>query len=385
MSPPTLRWTNPLDWRPIDRHLLLGAMLMLVPLVLGGWLAATLWLAPEYLNHGIATALLALYLVQALLLGTLLLVALRLRRTCLEWPLLENFVIVSLVVSVVAGSYASGTLFTQGMLILLLGVNIALGLANTRKIYLAFMITCAIMALLAIVELTRVLPHAVLFARPPVREDGSITTGWLAFQVLVAFLLLPIIRITIAVVGRWVERENIYREMSSIDGLTRLSNRRTFIERGQSEIKLAQRTDLGSVACVLLDLDHFKLINDTWGHHAGDQVLVAASNILMHHTREYDEVGRYGGEEFAILMPGLSLLEAAAAAERICTLIAAKPVIVDGNAITVTASMGVACFPAANIVNLNELLKAADQALYQAKKRGRNQVVTTVDLNTGDV
>lgn len=382
MNQPSRRWTNPLDWRPIDRHILLGSMLMLVPLVFSGWLVGTLWLAPEYLNHGVAVALLVLYFLQALILGGLLLVALRMRRTRQEWPPLENFVIVSLVVSVMVGSYASGTLFTQGLLIMLLGVNIAMGLADTRKIHVAYLCVCVAMVIIAVIEFSRILPHAMLFARPPQQADGSLTTGWLAFQVMVAFLLVAIIRITIAVVGRWVERENLYREMSSIDGLTGLSNRRTFIERGQSEIKLAQRTTLSSVACVLVDLDHFKSINDTWGHHAGDRVLVAASSILMDHTREYDEVGRYGGEEFAILMPGLSLDEAAAAAERIRAKIAASPVLVDGQTIPVTASMGVACFPAAHIGNLNELLKAADKALYLAKQSGRNQVMTTAALSS---
>jgi diguanylate cyclase len=176
-----------------------------------------------------------------------------------------------------------------------------------------------------------------------------------------------------------VERENLYREMSSIDGLTRLTNRRSFIERGQSEIRRAQRAALHNVACVLADLDHFKSINDTWGHHVGDEVLVAASNILMENTREYDEVGRYGGEEFAILMPGLSLAEASAAAERIRDKIAGTPVLVDGQAIHFTASFGVACFPALGVDSLNELLKAADRALYQAKDQGRNRVVTVLD------
>lgn len=185
MNKSTRRWTNPLDWRPIDRHMLLGAILMLVPLVFGGWLSFTLWLAPDYLNHKVAIALLVLYALHALLLMGLLVTALRLRRTHQEWPLLENFLVVSLVVSVVAGAYASGTLFTQGMLVLLLAVNIALGLVNTRKIYLAFLSVCVIMAGVAVVEFSRILPHAMLFAKSLERADGSITTGWLAFQVMV--------------------------------------------------------------------------------------------------------------------------------------------------------------------------------------------------------
>jgi diguanylate cyclase (GGDEF)-like protein len=163
--------------------------------------------------------------------------------------------------------------------------------------------------------------------------------------------------------------------MSTIDGLTRLTNRRSFIERGHSEFSRARRISAGGVACVMVDLDYFKRINDTWGHHAGDQVLVAASAILMESARQYDEVGRYGGEEFAILLPGVSLETAAAVAERIREKIATTEVEVDGNSISMSASFGVACYPAPGIEDLNDLLKAADKALYVAKESGRNRVV----------
>ena len=126
----------------------------------------------------------------------------------------------------------------------------------------------------------------------------------------------------------------------------------------------------------MVDLDHFKRINDTWGHHAGDKVLIAASSIMMDTARQYDEVGRYGGEEFAILLPNANLEGAAVVAERIREKIAATIVEVDGNAISMTASFGVACYPAPGIDDLNDLLKAADKALYEAKESGRNRVVT---------
>lgn len=373
------RWNNPLDWRPIDRHILLGSLLMLVPLVFGGWLLGTLLLAPSYLNATVAIALLVLYVIHGASLLVLLLQALRRRRSEAEWPLLENVVIGSFVVSILVGSYAAGTQYTQGLLVLFLGVNIASALTSIHKIYVAYVSVCAVLLLIAVLDFTGVAPYAPLFSRPPLEADGSLTTAWLIFEVMVAAVLLALTRITIAVINRWVERENLYREMSSIDGLTRLTNRRSFIERGQSEIRRAQRTALHNVACVLVDLDHFKSINDTWGHHVGDEVLVAASNILMENTREYDEVGRYGGEEFAILMPGLSLAEASAAAERIREKIAATPVQVDGQILHFTASFGVACFPALGVDSLNDLLRAADRALYQAKARGRNRVEVVSD------
>lgn len=109
---------------------------------------------------------------------------------------------------------------------------------------------------------------------------------------------------------------------------------------------------------------------------------MAASAALMDSTRQYDEVGRYGGEEFAVLMPGLTLADATTAAERIRERIAATRVEVDGQTISITASLGVSCFPANDVGSLNELLKAADLALYQAKQAGRNRVVTAASIPT---
>lgn len=146
------------------------------------------------------------------------------------------------------------------------------------------------------------------------------------------------------------------------------------MERGQSEFMRAQRISTGSLACIMVDLDHFKHINDSFGHHAGDQVLVAASRILIESARQYDEVGRYGGEEFALLLPGVTMADAASVAERIRETLAASPVEVDGIRITLTASLGIACYPFPGISTLDELLRAADAALYAAKATGRNRV-----------
>ena len=370
------RFSNPLDWSPIDRQILLGSLLILAPLSFSVWLLATLALAPAYLDKDVTWLLLALYAVQLVALIGFLVIAIPRRRRCDDWPAFENFIVISFIVNVAASSYATGTVFTQGLLVLSLGLNIASALISIRKIYVAYIWVCLLILLAAGIGFSNALPPAPLFAKMPMQANGGLSPGWLAFQVMIAVILLAITRISIAVISRWLERENLYREMSTIDGLTRLSNRRSFIERGLSEFQRAQRMTLKSVACVMVDLDHFKSINDTWGHHAGDAVLVAASSTLMESTRQYDEVGRYGGEEFAILMPGLSLEEAAAAAERIRENIAATRVDVDGQQLSVTASLGVSCFPGTGIFNLNDLLKAADQALYQAKESGRNRVVT---------
>lgn len=380
-APAEFTWlSNPLDWRPIDRFILLASLLMLAPVVLSAILLATLFFAPNYLDPDITLALFILYACHGILLAGFLGLALRRRRHSNDWPALENFIIVSFAIVVLLSSYATGTHFTEGLLILFLGVNITSALANIHKIRIAYVCVCVVMVLLAVSDFSGALPSAPLFAQPPLKPDGSPLIGWLAVQIMIAAALLAITNISLTAIGRWVERETLYREMSTIDGLTRLTNRRSFIERGHTEFSRAQRIPASALACVMVDLDHFKRINDTWGHHAGDQVLIAASTIMMESARQYDEVGRYGGEEFAILLPGLTLETAAIVAERIREKIAGAKINVDGNSIAITASFGVASFPAPDITNLNDLLKAADRALYAAKRSGRNRVVTVAQL-----
>lgn len=379
--PTEFTWlSNPLDWRAIDRFILLGALVMLAPGMFGAALVLAMVLAPDYLHLDVAQPLLGLYVLHLLLLGGLLVAALRRRHHHDDWPAFENFIIGSFLFTVLVSAVLTGTHFAEGLLVVFLGISIASALSSIRKIRVAYVLVCGVMALMAVIDLSGVVHPAPLLAKPVINPDGSLVLGWLLVRICLAVILLPIMGISIAAVSRWVERENLYREMSTIDGLTRLTNRRSFIERGQSELSRAQRMGESPVACVMVDLDHFKKINDTWGHHAGDQVLVAASAIMMLSARPYDEVGRYGGEEFAILLPGATLESAVIVAERIREKIASTPVEVDGHTIVMTASFGVSCFPAGDIDNLNDLLKAADRALYAAKGSGRNRVC--VDTST---
>ena len=208
--------------------------------------------------------------------------------------------------------------------------------------------------------------------------------GWLVLRAIIVTILAFLIYLCILAMKRRVERANLYQEMSMIDGLTRLSNRSSFINRGMEEIELVQRKHAPSntsLACIMIDLDHFKIINDTWGHHAGDEVLVAASKIMMDNSRKNDEVGRYGGEEFAILLPGTSMKKAAYIAESLRKKLESTVVNVDGQTIKVTASFGVACYPSQDIQTMSDLLKTADKALYEAKETGRNKVVIACQPN----
>ena len=160
--------------------------------------------------------------------------------------------------------------------------------------------------------------------------------------------------------------------LARTDALTGLANRRAFDEVAQREIRRALRYG-EPLAMIIADIDRFKAVNDTHGHHAGDQVLMSFAHTLSASVREVDLVGRWGGEEFVILMPGTDIEEAMHAAERMRQAVAAAPARLAETSCSYTASFGVAAFTA-DTPSLDALLRRADQALYRAKEKGRNRV-----------
>ncbi|HJW26580.1 MAG TPA: diguanylate cyclase [Rhodocyclaceae bacterium] len=163
------------------------------------------------------------------------------------------------------------------------------------------------------------------------------------------------------------------KEQAIRDGLTGLYNRRYLDETLERELARAQRDHL-PLCMVLLDIDHFKQLNDTYGHQSGDDALRAVAEALHHHVRAEDIACRYGGEEFLILMPHINLPVAAERAEGWRRVIEALRLDSDGREIRLTASLGVAAYPQHGH-SADELTACADLALYAAKHRGRNQVV----------
>ena len=368
--------SNPLDWSPIDRLILLACLVAIAPALFGSALIAALVLAPDYLHVSVAMALLLVYAVHFASQAAFLLIAWKKRRHSDHWPTFENLIIVGFVSNIMLTAYLSGTLFSTGLLLFFLGVNIASALASIDKIRLAYWSVFVILVLFAGVTLFTDAEHAPLFSRSLYTEDGAATMGWAIFEIVISFSLMAVLYLSILVIARWVQRENLYREMSSTDSLTLLANRRAFMERGAEELFRATRqSEQGpkSVACLLADLDHFKEINDRWGHDAGDSVLVRVAELLLQHTRPYDEVARYGGEEFAILMPDTTENQALEIAQRLCKVISEADIRIHEHTIRTTISIGVACCGGIRCYELQSLLNKADQALYDAKNHGRNQ------------
>ncbi len=162
--------------------------------------------------------------------------------------------------------------------------------------------------------------------------------------------------------------------LAMIDELTDLPNRRAFFLQGAKEISRAERNKI-SFSLLMLDLDHFKNINDTYGHDAGDFVLKQFSNLLRENIRESDMAARLGGEEFSILLPETELKYAVKFAERIRQAVEQERMRVQDQSINMTVSIGVVTY-SENLPDPKSVIKQADDCLYKAKRQGRNKVVS---------
>ncbi|OVE76067.1 hypothetical protein BVX98_06595 [bacterium F11] len=193
--------------------------------------------------------------------------------------------------------------------------------------------------------------------------------------------------VALAVVGYLVGRRNDELEhesetvqdsnlelsfLAATDSLTGLFNGRSMQERLGIELDNAHRSPL---SCLVIDIDHFKRINDKYGHPFGDEVLIRIAFVLKRSVRRVDAVGRLGGEEFLIILPDMASDRAALVGDRIREAVQSESFIFEKKTVRVAVSVGVADTTKTGIKDKDALLKAADEALYQAKKTGRNKTV----------
>ncbi|MEL6546648.1 MAG: diguanylate cyclase [Myxococcota bacterium] len=170
------------------------------------------------------------------------------------------------------------------------------------------------------------------------------------------------------------DKAKILEELSATDELTGLTNRRRFFEHLRVELSRAERHKTPT-GLLMMDIDHFKSINDIHGHQGGDLALAAVGKLLKHRVRAYDIAARYGGEEFCVLLPDTPLKDAQEVAERLREGIEAIEVRHDGEPVSLTVSIGIA-HAHGIAVEGPLLIKHADAALYAAKSAGRNRVMT---------
>lgn len=308
------------------------------------------------------TAALLLPLPGALLVVTATLTALQLRRRPLLYKQLFNAAVYALSITAAAGTFRwvagdatavtalMGAAFAAALVYALLDVG-----AFVVYVKLAFRLGPVESELVAIVEKLSQLTFGILCA-----------TLWATSPALV-LLLLPIgITLQRAVVFRTVERA------SQTDPKTGLLNDRAFRDLATQELTRAART-AQSLALLMLDLDHLREVNNTHGHLVGDLVIRRIADVLRATLRDLDVAGRFGGEEFAVVLPSTTATEAGRVAERIRTAFAAEPIAAPSGPLSVSVSIGVAAAEA-DSDNLDDVMRRADKVLYEAKRAGRNQV-----------
>jgi diguanylate cyclase (GGDEF)-like protein len=221
---------------------------------------------------------------------------------------------------------------------------------------------------------TTMITRAVVSVLDPTAVPGFLSAS--AFQgitFLFGFIVILITSLGFLLLHK--ERsEDMAQKLSVIDPLTGAFNRRTFMELAEKEIARTRRTR-GSLSLIMLDLDLFKQMNDRNGHLAGDEVLKGVVSVLLTCLRKEDLLVRYGGEEFCILLPGVAIDHAALMAERARNGVEQQRFFFDGKSLHVTISIGLAALSLDGNEGVDTLVSRADEALYAAKKAGRNRVV----------
>jgi diguanylate cyclase (GGDEF)-like protein len=199
----------------------------------------------------------------------------------------------------------------------------------------------------------------------------------LAGCVVLSLLLFRWLPLAILERSASVQKTTDLQALAAIDFLTAIYNRRHFEELATAEFARAQRY-MRPLSVLMIDIDHFKEINDRFGHAAGDSVLQRVAVLCSVEKRESDVLARMGGEEFAILLPETTRNAAAQAAERLRNLISDSGPTAFGQKVDITVSIGVASY-SASMSGIHALLRKADQALYAAKNSGRNKVKVATD------
>ncbi|MCM8831048.1 MAG: GGDEF domain-containing protein [Candidatus Omnitrophica bacterium] len=183
---------------------------------------------------------------------------------------------------------------------------------------------------------------------------------------------IPIFLKVLKLCNQKIELYEELQQLSIYDQVSDVYNRRYFILRYQEEFERAKKFNL-NLSIMLIDIDHFKKINDTYGHLVGDVVLKEVARIIKNNIRQIDLVARYGGEEFAVILPETEKLGAIMVAQRLCSSVSGAKIFAFDEVLSATVSIGVGSFPQ-NTIYSDVLIETVDKALYKAKTSGRNKV-----------
>lgn len=311
---------------------------------------------------------------QVILNSSFLVILLALIYPCYKFqgnPLVERYLpylaVGTFVISLCRDAYVVGVISPVATTSYVCLIMVGLVLFHRRLVYSMLIPASLFLGGCAYLSFSQQLPYSPLFN---IQDKHFYNAFWL-FSML--YFIVPILAVCMVLfeilLSQWRHREELIKQLSQIDPLTNLFNRRSINQC----LDQLNATAVPHYALVLLDLDHFKKINDLYGHHKGDETLVEVSAVLSQQLRESDVVGRFGGEEFILVLKNTSLEKAKQVAERCRSAIQQLQMMSDeGEPIPVTASFGIAISKAE--LRPQQLLSQADQALYQAKAGGRNQV-----------
>lgn len=251
-------------------------------------------------------------------------------------------------------------------------------LLEKRVVYCGTAVASVLVVSLTAAALNGTIPYA-----PLLQHDHLVTgPGSLIWVYSLIFFILPYVMVLVGMsellINKVLERESEVRYLSERDPLTGLLNRRSInhrIEHFQGD----EKSRHSAIAILLIDLDHFKHINDNHGHPTGDRVLELTAQVLRDSVRQQDMVGRFGGEEFIIVLLGARVTQCQEVADRIrLSLKSLRPLNEQGIPVDVAGSIGIAWSPEMVRHSFGEMVQTADAALYRSKTEGRNRVTTTV-------
>lgn len=364
---------NPMFWPQTDRALLGCGLFVLVFLffLLSGALAATMPAVAPHVQQPVLRQTVLFAFVMTLFWGGFAGFVWQLRRSNPESPIPGRVLVYLAGHPFVVMAYFNGVYTLSAGILLAVLPAFGFVLFENRHVMIAMLITWGEVILLAAAISFGYLQDAPLYGDPaPARV---LTPAWLVMQVVVSFpLALLFLLLTRSIVNALREREAQVAEMARRDGLTGLWNRRYHQELTELEVARAKRSG-HSLAVVVADLDFFKQVNDTHGHALGDEALKMAAEALSRSVRSIDHVGRFGGEEFILLLVECDEKTAMAIAERARQAVEAIKLFHGGKPIPLTASFGVAV-GGGHELDADQLFRDADAALYRAKEAGRNRV-----------